>query len=147
MTLVRRLEVASGMGVAVLGVAGAIASLALPNATQRGTALDARGSILSVQTTQVGYLQQVGTPLGIAIPMLFSDLALCIAIISLARGSHLSLATLAFVWMLAGLLTYAALAATVALGPNFWPSAALSIVWTVLVTALYIGRPGRDARR
>ncbi|HET9978925.1 MAG TPA: hypothetical protein VFQ32_00665, partial [Ktedonobacterales bacterium] len=71
MTLVRRLEVASGMGVTVLGVAGAIASLALPNATQRGTALDARGSILSVQTTQVGYLQQVGTPLGIAILMLF----------------------------------------------------------------------------
>ncbi len=96
MRLVRRLEVVSGAGVAVLCVAGVIASLALPTATQRGTALDARGSILTVQTMQITFLQQVGTPLGIAVLTMSGVLAPCIAVISLARGSHLALATLAF---------------------------------------------------
>ena len=67
MTIMRRLEVVSGAGIAVLGVAGIVVSLALPTAMQRGTALDARGNVLSVQTTQTGFLQQVGTPLGIAV--------------------------------------------------------------------------------
>ena len=147
MRLVRRLEVVSGAGVAVLGMAGVIASLTLPNATQRGTALDARGSILTVQTTQMTFLQQVGTPLGTAVLTLFGVLALCIAIITLARGSHLSLATLAFLWLLSGLLTYFALAATIRLGPNFWPSAVLGIACAVLATAQFIRRPGQRAVR
>ena len=147
MSLIRRLEVVSGAGVALLGVAGIIAAVTLPTAMQRGTALDARGNILSVQTTQVGYLQQVGTPLGIAILTMLGVLALCIATISLARGSHLSLAMLAFLWILAALLTYAALAASVALGPNFWPSAGLGIVCAILATAQFIRQPGRRAAR
>ena len=147
MLIMRRLEVVSGTGVAVLGVAGIVASLALPTAMQRGTALDARGNVLSVQTTQIGYLQQVGTPLGIAVLTMLGVLALCIAIVSLARGGRLTLATLIFLWVLAGLLTYAALAATIVLGPNFWPSAALGIVCAVLATAQFFWQPGQRARR
>lgn len=143
MTFMRRLEVASGVGVAVLGAAGIVASLALPTAMQRGTALDARGNVLSVQTTQMGFLQQVGTPMGIAVLTILGVLALCIATVSLARGGHLSLATLIFLWVLAGLLTYAALAATIALGPNFWPSAAFGAICAVLATVQLIQQPGQ----
>jgi len=70
-------------------------------------------------------------------------LALCIATVSLARGGRLSLATLIFLWVLAGLLTYAALAATVALGPNFWPSAAFGVICAVLATVQLIQQPGQ----
>ncbi len=147
MSIMRRLEVVSGAGVAVLGAAGVIASLALPTAMQRGTALDARGNVLSVQTTQTGFLQQVGKPLGVAVLTMLGVFALGIATVSLARGGPLSLATLIFLWVLAGLLTYAALAATVALGPNFWPSAALGIVCAVLATAQFFWQPGQRARR
>ena len=147
MSWLRRIEVVSGAGVAILGVAGVLAAIALPTAAQRGTALDARGNILSVQTTHTGYLQQLGAPLGIAILTTLGVIALCIAIISLARGNHLSLATLIFLWILAGLLTYAALAATIALGPNFWPSAALGIICAVLATAQFVRRPERRTAR
>lgn len=143
MSIMRRLEVVSGAGVAVLGAAGIVASLALPTAMQRGTALDARGNVLSVQTTQMGFLQQVGMPLGIAVLTMLGVLALCIATVSLARGGRLSLATLLFLWALVGLLTYAALAATVALGPNFWPSAALGVICAVLATVQLIQQPGQ----
>ena len=145
MAMVRRIEMVSGAGVAVLGVAGVIAAVALPAATLRGVALDARGSVLSVQTTQIGYLQRVGTPLGIAVLTVFGVLALCVAIISLARGNHLSLATLVVLWLLAALLAYAALAATVAMGPYFWPSAALGVVCAALATVQFVQRPGRRA--
>jgi hypothetical protein len=143
MSIMRRLEVVSGVGVAVLGAAGIVASLALPTAMQRGTALDARENVLSVQTTQMGFLQQVGTPLGIAVLTILGVLALCVATVSLARGGGLSLATLIFLWVLAGLLTYAALAATIALGPNFWPSAAFGVICAVLATVQLIRRPGQ----
>ncbi|HEU4784355.1 MAG TPA: hypothetical protein VFS83_13520 [Ktedonobacterales bacterium] len=147
MTILRRLEVVSGVGVAVLGAAGIVASLALPTAMQRGTALDARGNVLSVQTTQTGFFQHVGAPMGVAILAALAVLALCLATVSLARGSQLSLATLLFLWGFAGLLTYAALAVAVALGPNFWPSAALGVVCAILATAEFIQRPGRRAAR
>ena len=147
MSWLRRIEVVSGAGVAILGVAGVIAAIALPTAAQHGTALDARGNILSVQTTHTGYLQQLGAPLGIAILTTLGVIALCIAIITLARGSHLSLATLAFLWLLSGLLTYFALAATIRLGPNFWPSAVLGVACAILATAQFIRRPGQRAVR
>jgi hypothetical protein len=147
MTILRRLEAASGVGVAVLGVAGVIASFALPTAMQRGTALDARGSVLSVPTTQIGFFQHVGAPMGIAILATLGVLALCLATVSLARGSQLSLATLVFLWGLAGLLTYVALAATVVLGPNFWPSAVFGIICALLATVQFIRRPGERAVR
>ena len=147
MTILRRLEVVSGASVAVLGLAGVITALVLPTAMQRGTALDARGNVLSVQTTQIGFLQQVGAPTGIAILAALGVLALCLITVSLARGGQLSLATLLFLWGFACLLTYAALAATVALGPNFWPSAALGIVCAVLATAQFFWQPGQRARR
>ncbi len=147
MTIMRRLEAVSGVGAAVLGVVGAITAIALPTAMQRGTALDARGNVLAVQTTQIGFLQHVGAPVGVAMLTALGVLALCLAIVSLARGSQLSLATLIFLWVLAGLLTYAALAATVVLGPNFWPSAALSIVCAVLATAQFLRQPGQRPAR
>ena len=147
MSIMRRLEVVSGAGVAVLGVAGVITALVLPTAMQRGTALDARGNVVSVQTTQIGFLQQVGTPLGIAVLIILGVLALCIATVSLARGGRLSLATLIFLWVLAGLLTYAALAATVALGPNFWPSAVLGVICAILATMQFLRKPGQRAVR
>ena len=147
MTILRRLEAVSGVGVAILGAAGVVAAIALPTAMQRGTALDARGNDLSVQTTQIGFLQHVGAPMGIAILAALGVLVLCLATVSLARGGRLSLATLIFLWVLAGLLTYAALAATIVLGPNFWPSAALGIVCAVLATAQFFWQPGQRARR
>jgi len=147
MTTMRRLEVVSGAGVAVLGAAGLITAIVLPTAIQRGTALDARGHVLSVQTTQIGFFQHVGAPMGVAILSALGVLAICLAIVSLARGSQLSLATLLFLWCLAGLLTYAALAATIVLGPNFWPSAALGIVCAILATAQFLRQPGQRAIR
>lgn len=147
MTILRRLEVASGVGVAVLGTAGVIAAIALPTATQRGTALDARGRVLSVQATPIGFFQHVGVLTGVAMLAALGVLALCLATVSLARGSQLSLATLLFLWSLAGVLTYAALAATIVLGPNFWPSAALGIVCALLATVQFIRRPRERAIR
>ena len=143
MTFMRRLEVVSGAGVAILGAAGVITAIVLPSAMQRGTALDARGNVLSVQTTQIGFLQQVGTPLGIAVLTMLGVLALCIATIGLARGGRLSLAMVIFLWALVCLLTYAALAATVALGPNFWPSAVFGVTCAVLATVQLIRQPGQ----
>jgi len=51
---------------------------------------------------QIGFLQQVGTSLVIAVLTMLGVLALCIATVSLARGGRLSLATLR---VLVGLLT------------------------------------------
>ena len=147
MTILRRLEAVSGVGVAILGAAGVVAAIALPTAMQRGTALDARGNVLSVQTTQIGFLQHVGAPMGIAILAALGVLVLCLATVSLARGSQPSLATLLFLWCLAGLLTYAALAASIVLGPNFWPSAALGIVCALLATLQFIRWPGEPSAR
>jgi hypothetical protein len=48
-----------------------------------------------------------------------------------------------FLWLLVGLLTYAALAATVALGPNFWPSAVFGIICAILATVQLIWQPGQ----
>ncbi len=52
MNMLRRLEVCSGAGAAILGVFGIIAAFALPTFAQRGSALDASGHVIAVQTEQ-----------------------------------------------------------------------------------------------
>lgn len=130
----------SGICVAVLATAGVVTALILPSFTERGIAFDGKGHLLTAQTMYQGFLDHVGVPVGVAMLALLGVLALGIAIVSLARGSHLSRGTLIFTWIFAAMLGFAAYAVSIVLGPRFWPSAVLAIVCAVLITVQYLRR-------